>query len=95
MNKRMVTYLLPVLVIAIVVGVRHLAWAETGAGLMTKEELKTRLADANTHVLDVRTGRDWSSSEFKIQGADRTNPGEFDAWASKYPKSATLVLYCA
>ena len=95
MNKRMVNYVLPVLVLAIAVGMLNQAWAKKGVNLMTKEELKARLADADTYVLDVRTGRDWSSSEFKIQGADRTNPSEFDTWASKYPKSGTLVIYCA
>ena len=46
-------------------------------------------------ILDVRTGGDWKSSEFKIQGAIRTNPNNFNEWAEVYPKNKTLVLYCA
>jgi rhodanese-related sulfurtransferase len=46
-------------------------------------------------ILDVRTGGDWKSSEFKIKGAVRANPYDFDKWAEVYPKNKTLVLYCA
>jgi hypothetical protein len=62
---------------------------------MTKEELKKIMGEDTVTILDVRTGRDWSSSEFKIKGADRVNPKEFDTWSNKYPKDTTLVLYCA
>jgi len=62
---------------------------------MTKEELKKIMNEDTVLILDVRTGRDWSSSEFKIKGADRVNPKEFDTWSNKYPKDNTLVLYCA
>ena len=71
------------------------AWAAQKVELITKEALQKILSNADTYVLDVRTGRDWKSSEFKIQGAHRTNPSEFDSWSSKFPKSGTLVLYCA
>lgn len=60
---------------------------------MTKEELK-KVMDTVT-ILDVRTGRDWSSSEFKIKGAVYFNPEKFNAQAIDYPKEETLVLYCA
>lgn len=71
------------------------AWAGQDVNVMTKEDLKEQLTDPDTYVLDVRTGRDWSSSEFKIKGAHRTDPGDYASWASKYPKTATVVLYCA
>ncbi len=43
---------------------------------MDIDELKSRLDSENTVILDVRAGRDWSSSEFKIKGAVRAEPGD-------------------
>lgn len=63
--------------------------------LITKEELKGMLGDANLVILDTRTGRDWKSSEFKIKGAVRANPYAFDSWSGTYAKDQKLVLYCA
>ena len=65
------------------------------AGKISKEDLKTILDDPDVVILDVRTGKDWSSSEFKIKGAVRANPREFDSWATAYPKTKKIVLYCA
>jgi hypothetical protein len=62
---------------------------------MTKEELKTQLDSSDVMILDVRKGKDWKSSEFKIKGASRADPNEFDKWAETYPKDKTFVLYCA
>jgi hypothetical protein len=59
------------------------------------DELKGML-DAKDYVLvDVRAGKDWSSSELKIKGAVREDPKEFDSWAAKYPKEKRIILYCA
>ena len=62
---------------------------------MTKEELKSKLDDPDVVIVDVRVGKDWKGSEFKIKGAVRGNPAEFSSWAEKYPNDKTLVLYCA
>ena len=62
---------------------------------ITKEELRKIMGEDTVLILDVRTGRDWSSSEFKIKGADRVNSKEFNSWSNRYPKDNTLVLYCA
>jgi rhodanese-related sulfurtransferase len=62
---------------------------------ITKEELKAKLDSPDITILDVRTGKDWKSSEFKIKGAIRANPGGFDNWSGDYPKDKTLILYCA
>ena len=59
------------------------------------DELQAMLGSEELVVLDVRAGRDWSSSEFKIQGAIREEPGDVEAWAGKYEKDKTIVLYCA
>lgn len=61
---------------------------------MDKDELKSLLGSDNLIILDVRIGRDWNSSEFKIKDAVRMEGFNLSA-IEKYPKDATLVLYCA
>ena len=63
--------------------------------LMEKEELKPLLGTEEVIILDVRTGRDWSTSEFKIPGAIRSSGDEFASWGTTYPKDKKIVLYCA
>ena len=62
--------------------------------IMDKDELKTQLGSDNLVILDVRTGRDWSTSEFKIQDAIRVDGKDLSV-AEKHKKSDTFVLYCA
>ena len=62
---------------------------------MTKEELKGLLGNPNVIVLDVRVTYVWERSDSKIKGAYRESKEDFNAWADKYPKTKTLVLYCA
>lgn len=64
-------------------------------GTITKEDLKAQLDNPEIVLLDVRTGKDWKSSEFKIKGAIRANPNDFDKWSGTYPKDKKFVLYCA
>lgn len=66
-----------------------------GVKYMEIDELKQQLGSDEIVILDVRAGRDWSTSEFKIQGAMRADSEEFDSWATTYPKDKKLVLYCA
>ena len=66
-----------------------------GVSLITKEELKPILNDEDLVIIDVRSGRDWQSSEFKIPGAVRGDPKIFSDWEMDYSKNQTLVLYCA
>ena len=61
---------------------------------MDKDELKSMLGQETLVVLDVRTGRDWTTSEFKIKGALRAEDGTVVA-VKDYPKDHTFVLYCA
>ena len=62
--------------------------------IMDKDELKTLLGSETLVVLDVRLGKDWSSSEFKVQDAIRID-GQDLSVAEQYSKSDTFVLYCA
>ena len=62
---------------------------------MTKEELRAMLDNPDVIVVDVRIGRDWKASEYKIEGAVRVDHSEVKSWASRYGKDKTLVIYCA
>jgi rhodanese-related sulfurtransferase len=62
---------------------------------VTKETVKEWMGNGQAVILDARSGRDWKSSEFKIKGAHRTDPGKLDAWKSNFAKDKKLVLYCA
>lgn len=63
--------------------------------IVTKEQLKAMLDDPDLVILDVRRGRDWTSSEFKIKGALRADPEALDRWIGTVDKKKKLVLYCA
>lgn len=63
--------------------------------LMSKDELKPLIGSEDVVILDVRAGRDWSTSEFKIQGAIRADGSEFAGWKETYPPDKRFVLYCA
>ena len=63
---------------------------------ISKEELKSRLGDRGTVIIDVRQGGDWKHSDLKIKGAVREDPMEdVDSWDNKYPEDTKIVLYCA
>ena len=93
-NNLKITFLLIILPLLILVAGLSLS-AAANISTMSKEELKAKLDSTDVMILDVRTGGDWKSSEFKIKGAVRANPYDFDKWAEVYPKNKTLVLYCA
>lgn len=61
---------------------------------MTKDQLNGLLGDESLVIYDVRQGRDWSTSEFKIKGAIRVE-GDITQIAGEQSKDKTFVLYCA
>ena len=71
-----------------------IAIAQTAIRRMAKEELKTRLGDPQTVVVDVRTGRGWSSSKLKVKGALRVKLRDAASAVETYDKGKTLVFYC-
>jgi hypothetical protein len=79
---------------------RHLLQRPSGPGRRGQAddrttELKDMLGSKELVILDVRSGRDWSTSELKIKGAIRAGGDDFDSWANTYPKEKKIVLYCA
>jgi rhodanese-related sulfurtransferase len=66
------------------------------ANLVSKEELKGMLDRPDVVVIDVRQAGDLEKSNLKIKGAVREDPRQdVKAWADKYSKDKTIVLYCA
>jgi len=86
-----------VLLLALVLVLTSVGVSQAGndVKMMTIDELKAILDDPDILVIDVRRGKDWTSSEFKIKGATYANPKDYDAWAKAYPKTKKIVLYCA
>jgi len=85
------------LIIGLVVALVGIASPVLAADVPTidKDGLKAMLGSEDLVLIDVRTGRDWSSSEFMIKGALREEPSEVGSWADDYDKDRTIVLYCA
>ena len=69
--------------------------AAAEAQLLTTEALSKMLDDPDVVIVDVRTERDWKTSDSKIKGAVREDPGNVSFWLSKYSTDKTLVFYCA
>ncbi len=62
---------------------------------ISKDELKAILGKPGIHIIDIRSIEEWEYSSFKIPGAVHEAAAEWIAWADKYPKDDTMVIYCA
>jgi len=93
--KHIIVMVVAVILGLFVVGVSTVAVTAADVPRITKEELKSMLGNPDLIVLDVRSDSDWQASNRKILGAVRENPNDSESWAGKYPKTKTLVLYCA
>jgi rhodanese-related sulfurtransferase len=60
---------------------------------IAKEDLADLLDDRGVKLIDVRIN--WDSSREKIKHAVHEDPNEVAAWASKYDRNSTIVLYCS
>ena len=94
MKTRLVRFVTGVIGVATLCMLGQLAIAAE-VSKMTKEELKSKLANPDVVIVDVRVGKDWKGSEFKIKGAVRGDKKNIIAWAGKYSKEKTFVFYCA
>jgi hypothetical protein len=68
---------------------------QDGVPRVSCDDLKSRLNDGSLVVIDVRQPKEWEESPTRIVGALREDPNRISEWAPKYPKDATLILYCA
>lgn len=69
--------------------------AKETVSIVSKETVKTWMDKGTVTILDVRQGRDWTASEFKIASAVRVDPKNITAWKNRFSKNSKLVLYCA
>ena len=69
--------------------------AEARINLMSTTELKARMSDPETVVVDVRTQGDWKVSDRKIKGAVRMAVHDTNDLLKQYSKTKTLIFYCA
>jgi len=60
---------------------------------ITKEELSSRLDDAQIVIIDLRSN--WAGSTLKIRRARRQSPTDIASWAVNYPKATEMILYCS
>jgi hypothetical protein len=60
---------------------------------MSKEQLKEIAGKPGVVVLDCRPEEQWRGSEQVLPGAVHENPMEVKAWAGKYAKDSTIVMY--
>lgn len=85
----------PLLTIAVLLLLFPLHISAAEVKTMDRDGLKSLLSSPDLVVVDVRTGSDWNSSDFKIKGAVRVEPGEISSWAGGRAKDKIYVLYCA
>ncbi len=71
------------------------ALATERVATLDKESLKNMLASAELILIDTRAPADWETSSAKIRGAVRGAAADFNHWGKRYPKEATIVLYCS
>lgn len=68
----------------------------TAAGPVVPRMTKERLGNIpDVYIIDIRVSGDWAASREQIAGARREDPDRVSAWADKYPRQKSLVLYCA
>lgn len=62
---------------------------------MSVEELQAQLGAEDLVILDVRSGGDWTSSEYKLPDAVRVDPADPQPALAGMDKTKRYVLYCA
>jgi rhodanese-related sulfurtransferase len=69
--------------------------AAANVPLMSKEEARANLGSSALFILDVRTRRQWETSQHKIPGAHWMPKEKIDLWAGNLPRNKTILIYCA
>lgn len=76
-----------------VLGIVNSSYAGTSYQRIDKVALNDFLGSKNVIVVDVREGRDWESSKYKIKGAIRLEPTDPKVSDVPLPKDKTLIFY--
>ncbi len=59
-----------------------------------KEKVLDMMASPGLVILDVRMIMDYSKSNYKIKGAQRTSMKNLANWIASVPKDCAIVVYC-
>lgn len=86
MTRRLLTAAAVVVLVVSAATAQEIKWT-------SKDELRAAFGSADLTVIDVRTGKDWESSDSMVKGAVREDPDDVEQWAGKYPKDGLLVFY--
>jgi rhodanese-related sulfurtransferase len=84
-----------VLSLVISVGAVLAAVAQDGVPRISKEELRAMQGSPELTIIDVRSPKDWASSDMKIRGSVREDPMNIPDWVRNYSPEKILVFYCA
>lgn len=95
MGKRLIVFLMSILVMMMACTTWTMSTMSKGVPRMTKDEINALLDGPDLTIIDVRHGQDWKESDVKIKGAVREDPDDVKSWANKYAKNKLIVLYCA
>jgi len=60
---------------------------------VTKEQVRAMLANPDVVILDCRPAEQWRFSAQKLPGAVHEDPTKVEAWAGKYSKDKTYIIY--
>jgi len=60
---------------------------------ITQQKLESIMGKPGVVLIDVRLPEQWEISDKKLPGAVHEDQGQVNAWAGKYPKDATIILY--
>jgi hypothetical protein len=69
--------------------------ADSSAPRIALDKAKDMLGKSEVAFIDVRTKKDYKSSDERIPGSVWRDSALVKGWASQYPKSLTLIVYCA
>ncbi len=77
----------------VTVGLNPIAVSAGDLSFITVSQLFKNLGNPNLVIVDVRDTNDWQSNNYKIKGAVRRLPEEFESWSRELPQDKILVLY--
>ncbi len=79
--------------LGVTVGLNPIAVSADDLSFITVSQLLKNLGNPNLVIVDVRETNGWQSSNYKIKGAVRRIPEEFESWSYELPQDKRLVLY--
>ena len=91
--KRLFRIFIIYFLLGVTIGLNPIAVSADDLSFITVSQLLKNLGNPNLVTVDVRDTNDWQSSNYKIKGAVRRIPEEFESWSRELPQDKILVLY--